>query len=48
MQFVQKQDRQGPPGRGTMPEVPGKNQQKEIRRLEESPRQKPEETPRAN
>jgi hypothetical protein len=48
VQFMQEQVGQGPPGRGTMPEVPGKNQQKEIRRLEESPRQQPEETPRAN
>jgi hypothetical protein len=48
VQFMQEQVGQGPPGRGTMPEVTGKNQQKELRRLEEIPSQKSEETPRAN
>ena len=45
MKLVQKQDRQGSPGRGLMSGMSGKSQETKEFRLEEEPRQKPKGTP---
>jgi hypothetical protein len=45
MPYMQKQDRQGSPGRESMSRMPGKNQETKELMLDEKPRQKPKRTP---